>query len=496
MKQLVRAKFLLTCQGLESEPIVISDAYLLFDYQQIVAVGQFSSQTVDQIKQRHGEFQRVICESLLSGQELHAVQQNKTKVPCHQAVLLPGFIKAHGHDHESCLIGVGRDVPLTTWLDESINLFTNFLEENEQRLFQELGCHPNYLCYLKSRMDDIYYGITSSMVHQCNYSKNHVEDLVRANQAVGTRITVAVGSQDRNFYEKILDRPFSVAVERLDRYVARYQDDPRVAIIPGPDQDFSNSPEMLQALKSWAQKHGSLIHIHSSEEFDTTQWFKKKYGQTPVEYLESIDFLDEQTIIAHQVHCSANDLEILRKRKVGVVHNPTANTILGSGMPPIKEMMTQGIRLAVATDGSGSSDNQNIIAAARLAAQYQKALHRDASLLPVGELFKLITCKPAAMLGYNAGMLEVGKDADFSLLDLQKPNLIPTNVHTLKENLFWAADGSEINTVVAGGKIIMQNKRYLHIDAADVYEKAQRLADQFATYKQHKKAPRGTGVHL
>ena len=88
-------------------------------------------------------------------------------------------------------------------------------------------------------------------------------------------------------------------------------------------------------------------------------------------------------MLAHQVNCGPRDVEILARTGTQIVHNPLANTILGSGMPPVIEMLAAGVPVAISTDGSGSADNQNILAAARLAAQYQKALHQDATLLPL-----------------------------------------------------------------------------------------------------------------
>ena len=122
--------------------------------------------------------------------------------------------------------------------------------------------------------------------------------------------------------------------------------------------------------KAWAREHNTLFHIHSSEEPNTTKWFIKEIepGMTPVEFAESIGILDENSVLAHQVNCGPNDVEILARTGTRIVHNPLANTILGSGMPPVIEMLAAGVKLAISTDGSGSADNQNIIAAARLAA--------------------------------------------------------------------------------------------------------------------------------
>ncbi len=137
----------------------------------------------------------------------------------------------------------------------------------------------------------------------------------------GTTMLVAVGAQDRHYDARILDTP-EEAVARLDRYEAQFGNAERTTVVPGPDQFFSNGPDLLKALKGWARDHGRLFHIHSSEEPNTTKWFKETYGSTPIEYADSIGVLDEQTVVAHQVNNTEHDLDILKERGVKVVHNP------------------------------------------------------------------------------------------------------------------------------------------------------------------------------
>ena len=173
------------------------------------------------------------------------------------------------------------------------------MNDNQKKLTAEFdGKSPFYVSYLKARLDDISFGITTAVTHHCNYNKYHADELVQANDTAGTRLFIGVGSQDRNYDDRILDT-VDEAIDRLDTYDARHKENKRATIIPGPDQLFSNGPELLQALKKWANEHGTIIHIHSSEEPATTQWFKEKYGMTPIEYANSINFLDNKTLRAY-----------------------------------------------------------------------------------------------------------------------------------------------------------------------------------------------------
>jgi 5-methylthioadenosine/S-adenosylhomocysteine deaminase len=275
----------------------------------------------------------------------------------------------------------------------------------------------------------------------------------------------------------------------------------RTSFCPGPDQFFSNSRTMLAPLKAWAREHDTLFHTHSAEEPKTTRWFSDvvEPGLSEVEFADSIGILDSNTVLAHQVNCGPRDIEILARSGTAVVHNPLANTILGSGMPPVIEMLEAGVPVAISTDGSGSADNQNIIAAARLAAQYQRAKYQDATLLRSQQLLEMITSVPARILRQNQGELAPGRRADWILLSLERPNLVPTRLDNLLENIIWAADGSEIDMVVSRGRILKAGGRVMPFrdgtTPEEIMAAAQRLSELFAEYRSTAPEIRGTGAN-
>ncbi len=485
---LIRSKFMIPMSRKMGLSKRIRDGYVLTEDETIKEAGEYGEEIGSRIIRDYGN-------------DLFIVGSKKQgdftvdDIGCTETCLLPGFVKAHGHDHESPIIGIAKDCPLTAWLDGAVNLFTGFLDEKREYLTDKFGKSPNLVTYLKARVDDIYYGITSSMVHHCNFNKYRVADIVEANRQAHTKMIVAVGSQDRHYDDRILDIPHQLAIDRLNDYQQKFGDAKRTWIIPGPDQFFSNGPELLKALKRWSKDNGTLIHIHSSEEPKTTAWFKKTYGMTPIEYADRIDFLDTDTILAHQVNNTEKDLSIIKKTGAKVVHNPLANTILGSGMPPLKRMTEIGIPFVISTDGSGSADNQDILLAAKSAAQYQKALLQDASFLTSDILLQKITIEPAEFLRMNTGSLEKGKDADMVLIDLTRPNLIPSRLDNVIENLIWASDGSEVKTVIANGRIVKLDYQFTVLDFETIVEEVQLLSEMLADYITTAEKITGTGAH-
>jgi 5-methylthioadenosine/S-adenosylhomocysteine deaminase len=469
----------------------IADGYILAEGETILAVGAYTPEVGERLRATYGERLEVIGGALVRPETADDV------LPRLRGAILPGFVKAHGHDHEQPIIGVAKDEPLTAWLDHAVNPFTGFINAHRRELTEALGHTPQYVTYRMARLCDIHYGITASMVHHCNHNKYH---LAQANEAAGTTMIVAIGGQDRFYVQELLDSPQD-PLDRLERALAIQAGCTRTTFCPGPDQLFSNSRAVLVPQKAWAREHGTLFHIHSSEEPNTTRWFQAEIepGMTPVQYAESIGILDEQSVLAHQVNNGPEDLAILARTGTRVVHNPLANTILGSGMPPILDMIEAGIPVAISTDGSGSADNQNIIAAARLAAQYQKARLQDATVLPSEQLLRMITSVPAGILRLPQGELRPSLQADWVVLDMGRPNLCPTRLDNVMENIIWAADGGEISTVVARGRTLKHDGRVLPFadgsTPEDTMSAVQELSERFATWRETAPELRGTGAH-
>ncbi|TNF27243.1 MAG: hypothetical protein EP329_19740 [Deltaproteobacteria bacterium] len=489
MPRFIRARFLLPMSDALGRDRRIEDGYALWEGDALLEVGAYSDAIGARLIRDHGAALEVVEPTRVA----RGVTDTAALVR-HEGVLLPGFVKAHGHDHEPPIIGLVKDVALTGWLDGVVNPFTGFMKREQQRLEDLLGRTPQSVSYLKARVDDLYYGITTSMVHHCNHSKYFADDLVAAAETAGTRMIVAVGGQDRHYADDLLDT-VDGALERLDGYRARHGHKTRVTIIPGPDQLFSNGPEMMSALKDWSRRNGTLLHFHSSEEKRTTAWFRETYGMTPIAYAHGLGILDSRTVVAHQVHSTEEDLQILAETGTRIVHNPLANTILGSGMPPVVDMLERGIPVAISTDGSGSADNQNILAAARLASQYQKARYSRADYLPAQQALEMITVEAARILDIPAGSLEVGRPADLVLVATDTPNMTPTRVTNVVENLVWASDGSEVRVVVAGGEVVRQGSAFHTLDLARILEDVSTLSAEFDAYRLTAPEVRGTGAN-
>ena len=171
------------------------DGYVLCKNSRIVKVGEYSAEKGREIVDNCGDNLTILGEE-------HGRYKSGDPIPRIKGIILPGFVKAHGHDHETPLIGMAKDTTLTEWLDRAVNAFTEFLLMKEKELQDIFKQNPYLIMYLKARLDNIQFGITSDMVHHCNFPKYHVPELVEANRIAGTKMIIAVGGSGQKLLQE------------------------------------------------------------------------------------------------------------------------------------------------------------------------------------------------------------------------------------------------------------------------------------------------------
>jgi 5-methylthioadenosine/S-adenosylhomocysteine deaminase len=242
----------------------------------------------------------------------------------------------------------------------------------------------------------------------------------------------------------------------------------------------------------WARDNGTLIHIHSSEEPATTSGSPERTDDRGG-VAQRIGFLDRDTLLAHQVNCTENDLRILRETAPWSSTTPSRTRSSGpaSAAHPHDG---DGIPVAVSTDGSGSADKPEHHQRRSVASQYQKRSTPTATLLPRVQALELITVEPARCSDERRND-RAGRDADLVLMDLRGANLTADGLDTVVENLLWAANGSEARYVVAAGELLLDDYRPTRVDATRILSDVQRLSELFMEYASTAPEVRGTGAH-
>jgi 5-methylthioadenosine/S-adenosylhomocysteine deaminase len=200
---------------------------------------------------------------------------------------------------------------------------------------------------------------------------------------------------------------------------------------------------------------------------------------SPVKYLALLDLFSAPTIAAHCVHVNEEDIDLLAEHNVMVVHNPTSNAKLASGIAPVAQMKSAGITVALGTDGAASNNNLDMLEEMRLATLLQKVATKDPTTIPAIEAFRMATCDGAAAigLGKSIGTLTIGKKADIVLMDIDKVNMLPS--YDYISDLVYAANSQAITDVIVDGQILMEQGNLTTIDEERVKAKARELSVRY-----------------
>jgi hypothetical protein len=204
-----------------------------------------------------------------------------------------------------------------------------------------------------------------------------------------------------------------------------------------------------------------------------------KHGKSQVAYLDSIGFLGPDVVAAHCVWFYDEDIALAVKRDIGCVHNPSSNMMLASGTAPVVDMLRAGLRLGLGTDGpAGSNNDLNMMEEIDLAAKLQKVTRLDPRALSAEQALELATIGGARALHMEKeiGSLEPGKKADLILLRTDAPHAVP--MYDVVSQIAYALKASDVETVIVGGRILMQDRRVLTLNKPEILTKAREYAEK------------------
>lgn len=377
-------------------------------------------------------------------------------------VATPGLINCHTHLPMTLFRGIAEDQPLTTWLTQTIWPLEAKLTPNDIYQGALLGCLEN-IKNGTTTFADMYF---------------HEEKIAKAVEKAGLRAVLAQGiieAENREKGERMLKEGVEFA-QKYNGYV-----DGRVTTQLGPHAVYTCSPQLLTQTREEASKLGIGMHIHLAESKQMAQLVKKRYGLTEIELLESIDFLKSNVLAAHCIHFTEKEMRIMAKHNVKVSYNPTANMKIASGTPKIKTLIDLGITVGIGTDGPASNNNLDMFEEMKTAALLQKIRYMDPTVLQAQQVLEMATTDGAKSLGLEktVGSLEVGKKADIILIDFRKPHLTP--LHDPYANIVYSARGSDVDTVIVDGKLLMEGRKVKTLDEEEVMQKAQQAASELLT---------------
>lgn len=382
--------------------------------------------------------------------------------------LIPGLINAHTHLYQNLLKGLDDDLPLVAWCDRVLFPAADIIHQDQWRWGDEtIGYYWSSL----GAIEMIKGGVTC-----CADMDLTMDSVFQAWLDAGLRGVAAVTLADRWIPEKLQRDPERLRAEALG-YVERWHGAPdgsgliRVAL--APSTPFLASPELLVWAAEQASRLGLGYQMHVAETRYEVERLQRETGRTPVGYLDSLGVLRQGFVAIHCVHLTAGDIDILRRRRAVVVHNPKSNLKLGSGVAPIPRLLAAGVPVALGTDGCASNDLLDMFEEMRAAALLQKGLAEDPAILAARDVFRMATEHGALACGLDAGTIDQGRLADLVLVDLRRPHLVP--VHNVVGTLVYAARAGDVETVIIDGRIVMRGRRLLTLPEEKIVARADEL---------------------
>jgi 5-methylthioadenosine/S-adenosylhomocysteine deaminase len=241
---------------------------------------------------------------------------------------------------------------------------------------------------------------------------------------------------------------------------------------------YTNDEATLIAAAELGRKYGVPVLIHLAETEDEVRIAREQHQMTPTAYLESIGFWGPRTLAAHGVWVNDEDIAILRRRGVGVSHNPESNMKLASGTAPVVRYLEQHVALGLGTDGAASNNDLDMFEAMRQASFLAKHATHDPTAVPAQVALDLATIGGARALGMDAlvGSIEVGKRADLIAVSVNAPRQTP--LYNAVSHLVYTSRGDDVRTTIVNGVVLMKDRRVLTLDEAAVIADANRLAQK------------------
>ncbi|MEL7610416.1 MAG: amidohydrolase [Bacillota bacterium] len=379
-------------------------------------------------------------------------------------ILLPGMVNAHTHLFQTFMRGLADDKPLFQWLSEEIWPFSALMSEEDFYYAALIGCIENLKTGATGVLDQHY-------IYTSVYNGDRVLEAMRDSGIRGSLCRCFANIE----YHKTFRESDDVIVDEIKRLNSQWggQFDGRLCVSVGPINPWAVSAELLVRTKALSKELGLKYQVHTAETKAVVERTAAlNGGLRNVEYFDKLDILDEDTQMAHSVWLDDGELEIIERKKPLVVHCPVANMYLASGVARIPEMLQKGTRVALATDGPGSNNSQDMLSTLKFAACLHKISTLNAQAISTRDILSMATRNGAYVLGRDdIGVIAAGKKADMILVDWQKPHIAP--VHKPDSALVYNANGNDVDTVIVDGQIVVRNKKSTLVDEKALAEECQ-----------------------
>ena len=378
-------------------------------------------------------------------------------------LVMPGLINAHTHAYMTIHRNYADDLAFFDWLDK--------VQQVEDGMTEE----------------DVYWTTLLAIIEMLRSGTTCFVDMTikSAGRKTGP-LSAAAGAVRDSGFRAVISRGLA-GVSDSDESIMKYgqavremelfKDERRMRFIHGPHAPYSCMADYLQKLTQSCRDRGIGQTIHLSEsqaEMDSIA--AAHHGATPIQYADSLGVFSVPVIVAHAVYATDEDIRLMAEKNVSVAVCPRSNMKLGNGFAPVQKMLDAGINVCLGTDGCGSNNSLNMFQEMTATALVYKGANRQAQCVGAADVLRMATVSGARAIGCGGELGEVreGAVADLILVRLNEPQFLPAN--NVVSGLVYSSSGSEVDTVMVDGRVLMSHRKLTVIDEEKVYREIRRIA--------------------
>ena len=372
-------------------------------------------------------------------------------------LVMPGLINMHCHAGDSLFRGLVEGLTLESWLKKVWVAEKAILTKQTTYLGSVLGLAENLLAGTTTVMDMFWYP----------------GETVRAANDLGMRL-----STGGIFFDLpgIGDRIHVDYVKEAETFMTKHQESETIFPAILPHSSYTVCPQHLKDAKAISDRFSALFSTHAAETQAEQADIKKRYGKSVIRHLATHNVLGPRSILAHCVHVDTTEIKMIADSGASVAHNPMSNLKLGSGIAPISEMLDARINVTLGTDGAISGNDLDMWLTMRLAAGLPKGAMMRADIVTAKQVLHMATLNGAEALGQskNLGSLELGKAADFVVIDLNSIHSVP--MFDPITHLVYSTSKSDVRDVFVDGKRVVHDRRATKINMEKMLDNVRALA--------------------
>jgi len=366
--------------------------------------------------------------------------------------VIPGFVQTHIHLCQTIFRGAADDLSLLDWL--------------KKRVWPMEAAHSASSIAASARLgiaELIKGGTTCALTME---TVNHTAEVFKVVEETGFRATVGKCMMDKGDevprpLREQTTQSIQESVALLDEWHGKA--DGRIRYCFAPRFAVSCTRELLQQVASLARDRDVMVHTHASENKTECELVESETGLRNVAYLDSLGLTGSHVALAHCVHLSDDEIDTLEQTRTNVVHCPSSNLKLGSGIAPIARLLDRDVSVSLGADGAACNNRLDMFTEMRTAALLQKALHGP-EVLTANRVLRMATFDGAKAMGFEGeiGSLEAGKRADVTIVRLG--GLHATPAADIVSALVYSAQASDVDSVIIDGQLVMRDGKLLTID--------------------------------